>query len=206
MEQNINFVYPSTLRHAGRQRRIRIKWINRPAQILERENIIIGTADTRARDQDDILDQRLEAGPEMLPRLDQHIAFFGDIDADAGEAADVERLITLFTDDNVDRAGIEDDRASHTDLRPCHHRTGDFEAAVGNNSDLAWKVMKNKEKLGSMERELKAAHIGRLHLGFRESIDTSSIHLDLLSNLKRINHHITNISYPIIRRTKEVQD
>ena len=82
-----------------------------------------------------------------------------------------------------------------------------FEMAIsafaGNDSDLAWKVLKNKEKLGSMEREFKAAHIGRLHLGFRESIDTSSIHLDLLSNLKRINHHITNTSYPIIRRSKE---
>ncbi len=85
-----------------------------------------------------------------------------------------------------------------------------FEMAIsafaGNDSDLAWKVMKNKEKLGSMERDLKSAHIERLHLGLRESIDTSSIHLDLLSNLKRINHHITNTSYPIIRRPKEAKD
>jgi phosphate:Na+ symporter len=85
-----------------------------------------------------------------------------------------------------------------------------FEMAIsafaGNDSDLAWKVLKNKEKLGSMERELKAAHIERLHLGLKESIDTSSIHLDLLSNLKRINHHITNTSYPIIRRSKEAKD
>jgi phosphate:Na+ symporter len=85
-----------------------------------------------------------------------------------------------------------------------------FEMAIsafaGNDSNLAWKVMKNKEKLGSMERDLKSAHIERLHLGLRESIDTSSIHLDLLSNLKRINHHITNTSYPIIRRSKEVKD
>lgn len=86
----------------------------------------------------------------------------------------------------------------------------DFHAKVGNNfemaisafatgdADLAWKVLKNKEKLGSLERDLKAAHIGRLKMGLKESIDTSSIHLDLLSNLKRINHHITNISYPLI--------
>lgn len=89
-----------------------------------------------------------------------------------------------------------------------HSRIGsNFEMAVSaftmSDPDLAWKVLKNKEKLGSLERELKAAHIGRLHRGLKESIDTSSIHLDLLSNLKRINHHITNISYPIIRNREE---
>lgn len=77
-----------------------------------------------------------------------------------------------------------------------------FEMAISafatGDSDLAWKVLKNKEKLGTLERELKAAHIARLHKGLKESIDTSSIHLDLLSNLKRINHHIINISYPLI--------
>ncbi|MBE9504743.1 MAG: Na/Pi cotransporter family protein [Proteobacteria bacterium] len=83
-----------------------------------------------------------------------------------------------------------------------HAKVGDnFEMAVTafatSDTDLAWKVLKNKEKLGNMERELKTAHIGRLHLGLKESIDTSSVHLDLLSNLKRINHHISNVSYQI---------
>ena len=82
-----------------------------------------------------------------------------------------------------------------------------FEMAIAafatGDSDLAWKVLKNKEKLGNLERELKAAHIARLHKGLKESIDTSSIHLDLLSNLKRINHHIINISYPLIGTREE---
>jgi len=84
-----------------------------------------------------------------------------------------------------------------------HSRVGEnFEMAItafaANDADLAWKVLKNKEKLGTIERELKSAHIGRLHMGLKESIDTSSVHLDLLSNMKRINHHIVNVSYPII--------
>ena len=82
-----------------------------------------------------------------------------------------------------------------------------FEMAIAafatSDSDLAWKVLKNKEKLGTLERELKAAHISRLHKGLQESIDTSSIHLDLLSNFKRINHHIINISYPLIGAREE---
>lgn len=92
-----------------------------------------------------------------------------------------------------------------------HSKVGDnFEMAISafaaGDPDLAWKVVKNKEKLSNQERELKSAHIGRLHMGLKESIDTSSIHLDLLSNFKRINHHITNISYPIIGRTEEVME
>ena len=45
------------------------------------------------------------------------------------------------------------------------------------------------------------AHIRRLHEGLPESIETSAIHLDVLTNLKRINSHITNIAYPIAEQT-----
>jgi Na+/phosphate symporter len=31
-----------------------------------------------------------------------------------------------------------------------------------------------------------------------ESIETSAIHLDVLTSLKRINSHVTGIAYPIV--------
>jgi Na+/phosphate symporter len=42
--------------------------------------------------------------------------------------------------------------------------------------------------------------LGQLHQGLRESLETSSIHLDLLSNLKRINSQLSNIAHPIMVR------
>ena len=33
-----------------------------------------------------------------------------------------------------------------------------------------------------------------------ESIETSSLHLDLISDLKRINSHICSIAYPILEQ------
>jgi len=36
----------------------------------------------------------------------------------------------------------------------------------------------------------------------RESIETSSIHLDLLSNLKRINSQLSNIAHPLLMRAQ----
>ena len=70
-------------------------------------------------------------------------------------------------------------------------------AFASNDRDLADRVLRNKEELGIMERELVQAHLDRLRKGFRESIDTSHIHLDIIGNLARINSLITHIIYPI---------
>jgi phosphate:Na+ symporter len=70
-------------------------------------------------------------------------------------------------------------------------------AFAGNERDLAERVLRNKEEVGQMERELVQAHLDRLRKGFRESIETSHIHLDLIGNLARINSLITHIIYPI---------
>ncbi len=68
---------------------------------------------------------------------------------------------------------------------------------------LAEELLKRKAFIAETEKSLRQAHIDRLHLGLRESIDTSSIHLDILTNLKRINSHITNVAYPILGRATE---
>lgn len=69
--------------------------------------------------------------------------------------------------------------------------------------ELAHKLSRHKTRLAEIERELRQAHINRLHLGLKESIDTSAIHLDVLTNLKRINSYIVNIAYPILDREKQ---
>jgi phosphate:Na+ symporter len=71
-------------------------------------------------------------------------------------------------------------------------------AFTNSDRDLADSVLRNKEELSSLERELVQAHLDRLRRGFRESIETSHIHLDLIGNLARINSLITHIIYPIV--------
>jgi phosphate:Na+ symporter len=70
-------------------------------------------------------------------------------------------------------------------------------AFTGHDRDLADRVLRNKEELGIMERELVQAHFDRLRKGLRESIETSHVHLDIISNLARINSLITHLIYPI---------
>ena len=62
---------------------------------------------------------------------------------------------------------------------------------------LAQQVIGNKKKINDLEQEFYQNHLHRLELGLAESFETSRIHLDVLSNLKRINSYITNIAYPI---------
>jgi phosphate:Na+ symporter len=75
-------------------------------------------------------------------------------------------------------------------------------AFASNDRDLADRVLRNKEEVGLMERELVQAHLDRLRKGFRESIDTSHIHLDIIGNLARINSLITHIIYPIVEEKR----
>ncbi len=76
-------------------------------------------------------------------------------------------------------------------------------AFTSRDKELAHKVVRHNSRMGEIERDLRQAHINRLHMGLQESIDTSSIHLDVLSNLKRINSHITNIAYPTLEENDD---
>lgn len=68
-------------------------------------------------------------------------------------------------------------------------------AFTARNRELGETVLRHKARINEIERQLRQAHIQRLHLGLRESLDTSAIHMDVLNDLKRINSHATNIAY-----------
>jgi phosphate:Na+ symporter len=78
-------------------------------------------------------------------------------------------------------------------------------AFIGHDAALAQKVLEEQAAISHKERELRAAHIARLHAGLTESIETSAIHLDVLTNLVRINHHITSIAYPIVETKSSLE-
>jgi phosphate:Na+ symporter len=62
----------------------------------------------------------------------------------------------------------------------------------------AKKLLEEKARFRDLEHEYAAAHIARLQDNTMQSIETSSLHLDLISDLKRINSHICSIAYPIL--------
>jgi len=68
----------------------------------------------------------------------------------------------------------------------------------GNVRD-AQKLLEEKTRFRDLEREYASTHLGRLAVNTVQSIETSSLHLDLISDLKRINSHICSIAYPILQ-------
>jgi phosphate:Na+ symporter len=62
----------------------------------------------------------------------------------------------------------------------------------------AQKLLEEKARFRDLEREYATTHLGRLSDNTVQSIETSSLHIDLISDLKRINSHICSIAYPIL--------
>jgi phosphate:Na+ symporter len=93
-----------------------------------------------------------------------------------------------------------------------------FHARVLENLRLALNVFTTRdialarrlvgEKTAIRELEAKAAdsHFARLREGRPESLETSSIHMDVIRDLKRINGHLTSVAYPILEAAGELAD
>jgi len=64
-----------------------------------------------------------------------------------------------------------------------------------------------EQKTQFREAELAAAdsHLARLREGRPESIETSSLHLDVLRDLKRIHSHVCSAAYPVLETAGELQ-
>jgi phosphate:Na+ symporter len=67
----------------------------------------------------------------------------------------------------------------------------------GNVRD-AQKLLQEKARFRDLERAYATTHLDRLSDRTTLSIETSSLHIDLISDLKRINSHICSIAYPIL--------
>jgi phosphate:Na+ symporter len=77
---------------------------------------------------------------------------------------------------------------------------------VSGDVKLARQLVAEKTEIRNLERRATEAHLARLREGRRESIETSTLHLDVLRDLKRINAHITSVAYPILEQRGELED
>ena len=71
---------------------------------------------------------------------------------------------------------------------------------------LARRLLAEKATMRAAEFAAADSHFARLREGRPESIETSSIHLDVIRDLKRINGHLTSVAYPILEVAGELRD
>jgi len=71
--------------------------------------------------------------------------------------------------------------------------------------DMARRLVRTKDHVRAMERAATESHLRRLRDGTVASIETSSLHMDMLRDFKRIIAHLTAVAYPILEEAGELQ-
>jgi len=71
--------------------------------------------------------------------------------------------------------------------------------------DVARQLIEQKREINILLGQLTQAHLDRLRAGLEESMATSSLHLDILRDLRRVHSHITAIAYPVLDRAGELR-
>jgi phosphate:Na+ symporter len=70
----------------------------------------------------------------------------------------------------------------------------------------ARKLLAEKARLGRAERLAAERHLERLREGLPQTLETTSLHLDVLRDLKRIHSHICSVAYPVLEAAGELAE
>jgi len=114
----------------------------------------------------------------------------------------VERVLLDIEDKKI-RKGRDFSEAGMAEIAELHARLLDnlrlgMSVFLNGNVRDAQRLLEEKVRFRNMERAYAATHLDRLSGLSQQSMDTSALHLDLISDLKRINSHICSIAYPIL--------
>ena len=100
--------------------------------------------------------------------------------------------------------GLDDIRKFHAQIMDSLQLA--FNVFATRDIALARRLFASKSTMRSAEMAASDSHYERLREGRAESIETSSIHLDIIRDLKRIHGHITSVAYPILEAAGELRD
>ncbi|MDP3977862.1 MAG: Na/Pi cotransporter family protein [Pseudomonas sp.] len=69
---------------------------------------------------------------------------------------------------------------------------------LSGDSESAHQLLREKRRFRAQERRLAHAHVGRLHRQVVQSIETSSLHLELIGDMKRLNSLFCSSAYAVL--------
>ncbi len=183
------------------------------------------------RSNDETLKKETEAADDLVDRLHEAIKLYltrlNNEELDAQESARCIEILNFTT--NLEHIGdIIDKNLMELASKKIKQRTSfsnegmeeleTFHARIVTNLDLAMNVFSSgdirlarellRQKAQVRELELKyiEKHYQRIGKGRPDSITSSSLHLDVLRDLKRINGHLTSAAYTILERAGELSE
>jgi phosphate:Na+ symporter len=142
---------------------------------------------------------RDELGEEESRRWTDIISFTINME----QVGDIIERVLLDIEDKKIRKGRNFSEAGMAEICELHARLTDnlrLGMSVFLNGSVrdAQKLLEEKMRFRDLERAYASTHLTRLTDNTVQSIETSSLHIDLISDLKRINSHICSIAYPIL--------
>jgi phosphate:Na+ symporter len=178
-------------------------------EVLRRDDPELLEEVERRDDQLDYLERQIKVflarlgrenmSPDMAPREIALISFIGNLE-NIGDIVD-KNLMELARKKLYQ--GRRFSEAGETELMEFHGMVSkNLERAIAAfasaDRGLAQEVLDQRPVIRQKERELRESHLTRLRRGLAESLETSEIHLDVLTNLKRISSHVTALVFPIL--------
>lgn len=171
------------------------------------------------RDKDDVIDKLYEKIKHYMARLSREYM-------DKGDATRFIQILTFAT--NLEHAGdvidknlmplalkkIRNQRSfseeGFREIESIHRAVVDSvrmaqNVMVSGNVDLARQMVEGKESIRRAEIEASSSHIDRLREGRPETIATTSLHLDIIRDYRRINSYICTVAFPILEEKGQLR-
>ncbi len=172
------------------------------------------------KSRDDILDRLHEAIKFYLMEISKN-------ELDKGESRRYHEILSFVTNmehigDIVDlnlmeiaekkaREGLRFSSQGFAELRTIHDKVMEhlqlaLSIFMTRDTRLARQLVVGKATIRELERRAYENHLKRLAQGVPDSVQTTSLHLDVIRDLKRINSHLTAIAYPLLEETGELRE
>ena len=121
------------------------------------------------------------------------------------QIGDIIERVLLDIEDKKIKKGRQFSSAGMQEIHELHqHLLNNLRLAMSvflnGNVREAQKLLEEKARFRDLELAYSATHLNRLSDNSVPSIETSSLHIDLISDLKRINSLLCSVAYPILEQ------
>jgi phosphate:Na+ symporter len=174
---------------------------------------------SRVRKQDDILDDLFKATKLYMAKVSQSAL-------DEEEAIQYEKILSFAT--NIEHAGDVIDKGLMSMADKKIRKAANFSEQgfkeienihylvkesvrlaqtvfVSGDEKLARQMVEGKDRLRALEQEANIAHIERLRDAVPETLATSSFHVDIIRDFRRINTHMCSLAYAVLEETGQIR-
>ncbi|WP_312843248.1 Na/Pi cotransporter family protein [Diaphorobacter nitroreducens] len=121
----------------------------------------------------------------------------------------VERVLQDVEDKKI-KKGRQFSHAGLQEINEMHdHLVANLRLAMSvfltSNVRDAQKLLEEKNRFRELELAYAATHLNRLAENTIQSIETSSLHIDIISDLKRINSLLCSVAYPVLEANAAIR-